>query len=51
MTNEPPKGLKANMSGSYKIDPINDKEYISKHKQPEKFKKLLFGLCMFHAII
>ena len=51
MTNEPPKGLRANMMGSYKLEPISDKEYIMKHKQPEKFKKLLFGLCMFHAII
>lgn len=51
MTNEPPKGLKANMTGSYKLEPINDKEYLMKHRFPDRFKKLLFGLCMFHAII
>lgn len=51
MTNEPPKGLKANMIGSYKLEPINDVSYFSLHPKPAQFKKMLYGLCMFHAII
>lgn len=51
MTNEPPKGLKANMIGSYKLEPISDHLFFDIHSKPEVFKKLTYGLCMFHAII
>ena len=51
MTNEPPKGLKTNMIGSYKLEPLSDPTFLSMHPKPEAFKKLLYGLCMFHAII
>ncbi len=27
MTNEPPKGLKSNLKGSYNIDVINNKDF------------------------
>ncbi|KAJ2994003.1 Dynein heavy chain 7, axonemal [Globomyces sp. JEL0801] len=52
MTNEPPKGLKANLRKSYISDPINDKQFYegSKNKQPE-FERLLFALCFFHALV
>ena len=47
MTNEPPKGLKANLRNAYfKLD--NDK--LNRTTKPDKYKKLLFGLSFYHAI-
>jgi dynein heavy chain len=48
MTIEPPQGLRANLQRTYKN--IDDKE-LDECKKPDIFKKLLFGFCLFHAII
>ncbi len=48
LTNEPPKGLKANLSRTY--NEIKDEFYNSSNK-PREFQKLLFSLAFFHAII
>lgn len=48
LTNEPPKGLKANLSRTF--NEINPELYNSS-KKPKEFQKLLFSLAFFHAII
>ncbi len=49
VTNEPPKGLRANLMRSYK-NVIKAEEFETCTK-PHPWKKLLFGLCFFHGII
>lgn len=48
MTNEPPKGLKANLRSAY--FKLNN-ELLNITKKPSEYKKLLFGLSFFHAVV
>lgn len=48
MTNEPPKGLKANLKRTF--NEVTEEDYESCDK-PKEFKKLLFALAYFHAVI
>lgn len=49
ITNEPPKGLKANMIGT--LDNVGEEMYDSCTNHPREYKKLVFALAYFHACI
>jgi len=48
MTLEPPSGLKANVNRSY--TKLSD-AYLSQCSKPDEFRKLLYAICLFHAVI
>jgi dynein heavy chain len=49
ITNEPPKGLRANMGRTFQD--ISDDVYEGCPAKPMEYKKMLYGLAMFHAVI
>lgn len=48
MTNEPPKGLKANLQRLYAG---MDNRQLNATQKPSIYKKLLFAFCFFHAVV
>ena len=53
MTNEPPRGLRANLLGSYLSDPISDSEFFEGVSGPNSpaWTPMVFGLTFFHAVV
>lgn len=51
MTNEPPAGLRANMKRSYGVEPLANETFFEGCVQQVPFKRLLFGLVFFHAVV
>lgn len=49
MTLEPPKGMRANLIGSYTSMLTDD--FLEGTARDTQFRKLLFGLCFFHASV
>lgn len=48
MTNEPPKGLRANIRRAF--SEITD-DFFEEHDLGRSWRKIVFGMCFFHAII
>ncbi|KAL8439659.1 hypothetical protein Efla_004567 [Eimeria flavescens] len=48
MTNEPPKGLKANLLRIYSG---MDSRQLNATREPSHYRKLLFSFCFFHAVV
>ena len=51
ITLEPPKGMRANIMGSYTNDPICDPVFFSSVEREVVFRRMLYSLCFFHSNI
>ncbi|MCO5564171.1 hypothetical protein L7F22_017828 [Adiantum nelumboides] len=51
MTNEPPNGLKANITGSYHMYPISEADFFNNCSRAKEWRRMLYALCFFHAVI
>jgi len=51
MTNEAPAGLRANLTGSYFMDPISNVDFFDGCQIDDMFKLFNYSLCFFHAVI
>ncbi|XP_077287714.1 dynein heavy chain at 62B [Arctopsyche grandis] len=52
MTNEPPTGLKNNLTRLYSSEPLKEPEFYEGCPGKDKtFSKLLYGICFFHAVV
>ena len=49
MTNEPPRGIRANVKRALSVEPLCDDVFFDTCARPKEFKRLLFSLCFFHA--
>ena len=45
MTVEPPAGMRQNLLGSYKNDPISDPTFFGSVTKAVEFRSLLYSLC------
>jgi dynein heavy chain len=51
MTMEPAKGIRLNVKGSFVADPLANEDFFAACKKPQKWKKLAYALCFFHALM
>jgi dynein heavy chain len=51
MTMEPAKGIRLNVKGQFVQDPIANPEFFDDCKKPQKWRKMMYSLCFFHAIM
>lgn len=51
MTREAKKGLSSNLQDTYSVDPISDPTWFATSSDARKFRKLIFSLAFFHAVI
>ena len=45
MTNEPAKGIRMNVKGSFVADPLANEDFFADCRKPKKWKKLCYGEC------
>ncbi|XP_063845652.1 dynein axonemal heavy chain 7-like isoform X5 [Scylla paramamosain] len=51
MVTEPPKGLRANLKRLYLADPLSEPDFLLGSGSSERFRRMLFSLCFFHAVV